>query len=45
MAAPIIPRIVRGRLYFQIADVLLPTFAQAATAWSVAEAHRLGLAD
>ena len=27
MAMPIIPRPVRGRLYFRGADVLLPTFA------------------
>lgn len=45
MPAPIIPRIIRGRLYFQTADVLFATFAQAATAWSAAESHRLGIAD
>lgn len=32
MAVPIIPRLVRGRLYFEIGPVLFPTFAQAATA-------------
>lgn len=32
MATPIIPRLVRGRLYFEIGPVLFPTFAQAATA-------------
>ena len=26
MAVPIIPRVERGRLYFQTADVLLPAF-------------------
>ena len=45
MATPIIPRLVRGRLFFQTADVLFPTFAQAATAWSAAEAHRLDIAE
>lgn len=39
------PRIVRGGLYFQVADVLFPTFAGAVTAWSAAEAQRLGVAD
>lgn len=47
MATPIIPRIVRGRLHFQIADVLFPTFAQAVCAWAaaaeaLAELHRTG---
>lgn len=42
---PIQPALVRGRLYFQVAEVLFPTFAQAATAWSAAESHRLGIAD
>jgi hypothetical protein len=32
MATPIIPRLVRGRLYFEIGPVLFPTIAQAATA-------------
>jgi hypothetical protein len=32
MAVPIIPRIERGRLYFQIADVLFPTYTQTAGA-------------
>lgn len=32
-------------LYFQIADALFPTFAQAATAWFAAEAHRLDIAE
>lgn len=45
MAAPIIPRIIRGRLFYQISDVLVPTFKQAATAWSAAEAHRLDIAE
>lgn len=45
MAMPIIPRIIRGRLFYQTADVLFPTFAQAATAWSAAEAHRLDIAE
>lgn len=29
MAVPIIPRVIRGRLYFQSVDILLPTFVQA----------------
>ena len=45
MAEPIIPRLVRGRLFFEICDVLFPTFAQAAGAWSAAEAHRLDIID
>jgi hypothetical protein len=39
MAEPIILRIIRGRLFFQTADVLFPIFAQAACALSAAEAH------
>lgn len=45
MAKAIIPRLIRGCLYYQTADVLFPTFAQAATAWSAAQSHRLGIAD
>ena len=45
MAKAIIPRVVRGRLYFQVSDVLFPTFAQAATAWSAALAHRLDIVE
>ena len=45
MAVPIIPRVERGRLYFQTADVLFPTFAQAAGAWTAAEARRLDVAE
>lgn len=45
MAKSIIPRIIRGRLFYQTADVLFPTLTQAATAWSAAESHRLGIAD
>ncbi|WP_116813772.1 hypothetical protein [Steroidobacter cummioxidans] len=40
MAVPIIPRICRGRLYFQV-----PTFARAVAAWSAAKAHRFHTAD
>jgi hypothetical protein len=40
MAMAIIPRIERGRLYFQTADLLVPTFTQAAGSWSAAEARR-----
>ena len=43
MAKPIIPRIIRRRLFYQTADVLFPTFAQAACAWSAAEARRLDI--
>jgi hypothetical protein len=43
MGMPIIPRIERGRLYFQTTDVSFPTFAQAATARAAAEAHRLDI--
>lgn len=45
MAVPIVPRIYRGRLYFQIADVLFPTLALAVAAWFAAEAHRLDIVD
>lgn len=45
MATVIIPRLVRGRLYFQVSDVLFPTFRQAAAAWSAAECHRLDLME
>lgn len=45
MAEPSIPRIERGRLYFQISPVLLPTCAQVAAAWFAAEAHRLDIVD
>ena len=45
MAVPIIPRIERGRLYFQTADVLFPTFPRVAGAWTAAEAHRLDVAE
>jgi hypothetical protein len=45
MAVSIIPRVIRGRLYFQTADVLFPTFAQAAAAWTAAKAHHLDIVD
>lgn len=45
MAVPIIPRLVRGRLYFQVAEVLFATFAQTATAWFAIEAHRLDIVE
>lgn len=41
MAVSIIPRVIRGRLYFRIADVFLPAFAQAVSTWSIAGCHRL----
>ena len=45
-SVPIPPAaIVLGRFYLQVADVLSPTSAQAASAWSAAEAHRLDDAD
>lgn len=39
------PRVIPGNIFYQVADVLFPTFAGAACAWSAAEAHRLGVAD
>lgn len=45
MALKIIPRFIRGRLFYQVSDVLFPTFAAAATAWSAALAHRLDIAE
>jgi hypothetical protein len=45
MAVPIIPQVIRGLLFYQVADVLFPTFRQAASAWSAADAHRLDLIE
>lgn len=45
MAIQIIARVIRGRLYFQIGDVFFPTFAQAVSAWSAANCHRLDVVD
>jgi hypothetical protein len=45
MANRIIPRFIRGRLFFQVADVLFPTFARAASAWSAAVANRLDIVN
>lgn len=45
MAMPIIPRVSRGVLLFQLSDVLFATFAEAACAWSAAEADRLDAAE
>lgn len=45
MAPYIIPRLVRGRLYFQISDALFPSVALAASASSAAVAHRLDLLE
>ena len=45
MATRIVPRLVRGRLFFEICDVLFPTFAQAVCAWCAATAHRLDILD
>ena len=48
MATRIItPRVIRGNIYFKVADVLFPTFAQAVCAWAaateaLAELHRQG---
>lgn len=43
MAIRIIPQIIPGRLFYQVADVLFASFRQAASAWSAAEAHRLDI--
>lgn len=45
MAMAIIPRIYRGRLYFQLSDVLFSSFRTAACAWAAAEAHRLDIVE
>lgn len=45
MAVHIIPQVIRGRLFYQVADVLFPTFAAAAAAWSAAECHRLDIVE
>lgn len=39
------PRMIRGCLFYQTADVLFPTFVRAACAWAAAEAYRLALLD
>jgi hypothetical protein len=44
MAMPIISWLVQDRLYFQTADVLLPTFVQAA-GWTAADAHHVDMAQ
>jgi len=41
MAACILARICRGRLFFRVADALFLAFTQAAPEWVVAEAGRL----
>lgn len=43
MAVAIIPRIVCGRLWFEVGPVLFPSFAAAASAWSAAACHRLDI--
>lgn len=45
MAVPIIPRLIRGRLNFEIGPVIFPAFAQAVTTWSAAQPHRLDIVD
>lgn len=45
MAKAIIPRVVRDRLHFEVGPVLLPSLAQAASAWSATETHRLDIAE
>lgn len=39
MAKPIIPRLVRGDLFFQVSEVLFPTFAAAVSAWLAVQAE------
>jgi hypothetical protein len=41
MATPIIPRLVRGRVFFRIADPLSSIFVQAAGLCAAAMAHGL----
>lgn len=43
MAVRIIPRIVRGRVFYPLADIPLLIFVQAAGAWSAVAAHRLDI--
>lgn len=43
--AKITPRVIRGSLMFQVAEVLFPSFAMAACAWSAADAHRLDIIE
>ena len=45
MAVRIIPRTVRGRLLYQISNVLLSAFAQTAGARSDAIAYRVDITD
>lgn len=45
MGSRIIPRVVRGRLFFDVGHVLLASLAAAAaaSAWSTADADRLDI--
>lgn len=43
MAVRIIPRIVRGRVFYPLADVPFLISAQAAGAWSAVTARRLDI--
>lgn len=45
MAFTIIPRRVRGSLYFDVVDVFAPAFALAHNAWSFAEDHARNVAS
>jgi hypothetical protein len=45
MAVRIIPRIFQGRVFYQLADVLFPTFDQAGSVWFAAVTPRLDTVD
>ena len=45
MATPIIPRVIRDRLYFQTADVSFPAFAPAAGTWDVADTCQVDMTE
>ena len=45
MARVIVPRLARGRLFFQFGPILFPSFAAAASAWSAAECQRVDIAE
>jgi hypothetical protein len=45
MAVRIIPRLARGRLFFEFGPILFPSFAAAVSAWSAAECCRLDIVE
>jgi hypothetical protein len=44
-AVPIVPRICRGRLYFEVTNALLPAFTEAAAALPAEGTRRLAIIE